>query len=134
MACSAETDVPGALSMGQCRCLTQAAELAPEIGRDLCEDIKDASGSDSIACHVRPSSVKLSRERAILLSLLVAELMPNASKHAFDVGQFGERHHLVGDTNAARLLRAKTFAGQRIAADLADTDGVAHGMASSILG
>src|ERR1700730_14515178 len=35
MACSTETDVPGALSMGQCRCLTQAAELAPEIGRDL---------------------------------------------------------------------------------------------------
>src|ERR1700730_5640878 len=60
MACSTETDVPGALSMGQCRCLTQAAELAPEIGRDLCEDIKAASGSDSIACHVRPSSVKLS--------------------------------------------------------------------------
>jgi hypothetical protein len=29
----------------------------------------------------------------------------NASKHAFDVGQFGERHHLVGNTNAARLLR-----------------------------
>jgi hypothetical protein len=73
------------------------------------------------------------RERAILLSLLVAELMPNAGKHAFDVGQFGERHHLVGDTNAARLLRAKTLAGQRIAADLANTDGVAHGMASSIL-
>jgi two-component sensor histidine kinase len=33
--------------------------------------------------------VKLSRERAMLLSLLVAELMLNASKHAFDVGQSG---------------------------------------------
>src|ERR1700730_15188017 len=54
--------------------------------RDLCEDIKDASGSDSI---IHPSSVKLSRERAMLLSLLVAELMLNASKHAFDVGQSG---------------------------------------------
>ena len=43
--------------------------------RDLCEDIKDASGSDSIVCHIHPSSVKLSRERAMLLSLLVAELM-----------------------------------------------------------
>jgi two-component sensor histidine kinase len=57
--------------------------------RDLCEDIKDASGSDSLVCHIRPSSVKLSRERAMLLSLLVAELMLNASKHAFDVGQSG---------------------------------------------
>jgi two-component sensor histidine kinase len=57
--------------------------------RDLCEDIKDASGSDSIVCHIHPSSVKLSRERAMLLSLLVAELMLNASKHAFDVGQSG---------------------------------------------
>ena len=104
MACSAETDVPGALSMSQCRVPNTGCRTCPRNGRDLCEDIKDASGSDSIACHVRPSSVKLSRERAILLSLLLAELMPNASKHAFDVGQFGERHHLVGDTNAARLL------------------------------
>jgi two-component sensor histidine kinase len=57
--------------------------------RDLCADIKDASGSDSLICHIHPSSVKLSRERAMLLSLLVAELMLNASKHAFDVGQSG---------------------------------------------
>ena len=57
--------------------------------RDLCEDIKDASGSNGILCHIRPSSVRLSRERAMLLSLLVAELMLNASKHAFDVGQSG---------------------------------------------
>jgi two-component sensor histidine kinase len=57
--------------------------------RDLCEDIKDASGSDRIVCEIRPSSVRLSRERAMLLSLLVAELMLNASKHAFDVGQSG---------------------------------------------
>jgi two-component sensor histidine kinase len=57
--------------------------------RDLCEAIKDASGSDRITCEIRPSSVRLSRERAMLLSLLVAELMLNASKHAFDVGQSG---------------------------------------------
>jgi two-component sensor histidine kinase len=57
--------------------------------RDLCADIKDASGSNSIECHIHPSSVRLSRERAMLLSLLVAELMLNASKHAFDVGQSG---------------------------------------------
>jgi two-component sensor histidine kinase len=60
--------------------------------RDLCEDIMEASGSNTIACHVQPSSVKLSRERAMLLSLLVAELMLNASKHAFDVGQSGNIH------------------------------------------
>lgn len=57
--------------------------------RDLCEDIKDANGSNNIACDIRPSAVKLSRERAMLLSLLVAELMLNASKHAYDVGQSG---------------------------------------------
>jgi len=57
--------------------------------RDLCEDIKEASGSDRITCEIRPSSVRLSRERAMLLSLLVAELMLNASKHAFDAGQSG---------------------------------------------
>jgi two-component sensor histidine kinase len=57
--------------------------------RDLCEDIRLASGSDNIICDIRPSSVRLSRERAMLLSLLVAELMLNASKHAFAGGKSG---------------------------------------------
>jgi len=67
--------------------------------RDLCQDIKDASGSESIVCHIHPSSVKLSRERAMLLSLLVAELMLNASKHAFDVGQSGNTMETVGSNH-----------------------------------
>jgi two-component sensor histidine kinase len=57
--------------------------------RDLCNDIIDASGSNHIVCHIRASSVKVSRERAMLLSLLVAELMLNASKPAFEIGQSG---------------------------------------------
>jgi two-component sensor histidine kinase len=60
--------------------------------RDLCDDIIAATGSSNIVRHIRASSVKLSRERAMLLSLLVAELMLNASKHAFNVGQSGNIH------------------------------------------
>jgi two-component sensor histidine kinase len=53
------------------------------------EDIKQASGADRIVCHVEPSGVKLSREQAMLLSLLVAELMMNSTKHAFAPGSSG---------------------------------------------
>jgi two-component sensor histidine kinase len=57
--------------------------------RELCEDIKDAIGADRIVCDIRPSPVKLSRERTMLLSLLVAELLINTSKHAFAEGKSG---------------------------------------------
>ena len=40
--------------------------------------------------------------------------------------QLGERHHLVHEADAARLLGAEALAGQRIAAHLADADGVAE--------
>jgi len=70
---------------------------SPEMGRVeatsllryLCEDIKNASGAEAIVCEIKPSTVKLSRERAMLLSLLVAELMMNACKHAFGEGRSG---------------------------------------------
>jgi two-component sensor histidine kinase len=62
---------------------------ATSLLRELCQDIKDASGAEAIICEVKPSAVKLSRERAMLVSLLVAELMMNTSKHAFGEGQSG---------------------------------------------
>ena len=40
--------------------------------------------------------------------------------------QLGQRHHLVHEADAAGIIRAKTLAGQRVAADLADADGVAE--------
>jgi two-component sensor histidine kinase len=65
---------------------------ATSLLRDLCEDIKDASGAEAILCEITPSPVRLSRERAMLLSLLVAELMMNTSKHAFGDGKSGNIH------------------------------------------
>jgi two-component sensor histidine kinase len=52
--------------------------------RDLCEDLRTAGGNERIVCKVGKSSITLSRERAMLLSLLVSELMLNATKHAFE--------------------------------------------------
>ena len=57
--------------------------------RDLCEDLRRVGGNERVVCKVGPSNATLSRERAMLLSLLVSELMLNATKHAFDPGQAG---------------------------------------------
>jgi two-component sensor histidine kinase len=53
---------------------------------ELCRDVLAALGSDRILTKVRSNSVVLDRERAMLVSLLLAELLMNASKHAFDPG------------------------------------------------
>jgi two-component sensor histidine kinase len=57
--------------------------------RDLCEDLRRVAGNERVVCKVGQSSATLSRERAMLLSLLVSELMLNATKHAFEPGQAG---------------------------------------------
>lgn len=57
--------------------------------RDLCEDLRRIGGNECVVCKVGQSSATLSRERAMLLSLLVSELMLNATKHAFEPGQAG---------------------------------------------
>jgi two-component sensor histidine kinase len=62
---------------------------AASLLRQLCQDIKDATGCGHIVCDIKPSTVTLTRERAMLVSLLVAELMLNSTKHAFDEGQPG---------------------------------------------
>ena len=56
---------------------------------DLCRDMLATLGSDQIVTIVRPSSMVLNRDQAMLVSLLVAELLMNASKHAFDPGTPG---------------------------------------------
>jgi two-component sensor histidine kinase len=62
--------------------------MAPYL-EELCRDILAALGSDRILTKVRSNSVVLDRERAMLVSLLLAELLMNASKHAFDPGGSG---------------------------------------------
>jgi hypothetical protein len=58
--------------------------------RDLCEeDLRRIGGNERVVCKVGQSTATLSRERAMLLSLLVSELMLNATKHAFEPGQAG---------------------------------------------
>ena len=58
--------------------------------REICGDMQAAFGGEGIVCDIRPSTVRLERERAMLMSLLVVELLMNASKHAFGNGQSGK--------------------------------------------
>jgi two-component sensor histidine kinase len=62
--------------------------MAPYL-EELCRDILAALGSDQIVTIVRSNATVLDRERAMLVSLLLAELLMNASKHAFDPGGSG---------------------------------------------
>jgi two-component sensor histidine kinase len=62
---------------------------ASNLLRDLCEDLRRIGGNERVVCKVGQSTATLSRERAMLLSLLVSELMLNATKHAFEPGQAG---------------------------------------------
>jgi two-component sensor histidine kinase len=55
----------------------------------VCHDILDSIGNKNVFVVVSPSPIRLRRERAMLLSLIVAELMMNAAKHAFDEGRPG---------------------------------------------
>jgi two-component sensor histidine kinase len=55
----------------------------------LCQDILASMGNNNVFVVVSPSSIKLRREKAMLVSLIVAELMMNATKHAFDHGRPG---------------------------------------------
>src|SRR6266567_1956316 len=55
----------------------------------LCQDILASMGNNNVLVVVSPSSIRLRREKALLLSLIVAELMMNAIKHAFGHGRPG---------------------------------------------
>src|SRR5258708_6453656 len=55
----------------------------------LCQDILASMGNNRVMVVVSPSSIRLRREKALLLSLIVAELMMNVIKHAFDHGRPG---------------------------------------------
>ena len=55
----------------------------------LCQDILASMGNNNVFVVVSPSSIRLRREKAMLVSLIVAELMMNAIKHAFDQGRPG---------------------------------------------
>jgi two-component sensor histidine kinase len=55
----------------------------------LCQDILASMGNNNVFVVVSPSSIRLRREKAMLVSLIVAELMMNAIKHAFEQGRPG---------------------------------------------
>jgi two-component sensor histidine kinase len=102
---------------------------ATSLLRDLCEDIKHATGADRIVCDIKPSPVKLSRERSMLLSLLVAELMMNTSKHAFGAGKSGNIRISLESAGGDHRL---TFADDGQGFDT-DADAARAGLGSRIM-
>src|ERR1700676_2141246 len=66
----------------------QEVEATPFL-EALCQDILASIGNSNVLVVVSPSSIRLRRGKAMLLSLIVSELMMNATKHAFDEGRPG---------------------------------------------
>jgi two-component sensor histidine kinase len=66
----------------------QEVEATPFL-ETLCQDILASMGNTNVFVVVSPSSIRLGREKAMLLCLIVAELLMNATKHAFDHGRPG---------------------------------------------
>jgi two-component sensor histidine kinase len=52
--------------------------------RELCDDLVQAAGAEGVACSVRADGVDLDTTRLVTLSLLVAEVVTNSLKHAFE--------------------------------------------------
>jgi len=50
----------------------------------LCDELVRAEGRNDVAVEVQPSALMLGPERLIILSLLTAEIVTNALKHAFN--------------------------------------------------
>ena len=100
----------------------------------LCQDILASMGNNNVFVVVSPSSIRLRREKAMLLSLIVAELMMNAIKHAFDQGRPGSvvirleakgtEYHLIFADDGKGLPEASNIAtsglGSRIVRSLVE--------------
>jgi two-component sensor histidine kinase len=52
--------------------------------RELCDDLVQAAGGGDVVCDVKAEGVDLDTTRLVTLFLLVAEVVTNSLKHAFD--------------------------------------------------
>lgn len=57
--------------------------------RELCADLMEAAGADNVICEVEAPPITFNVARLTTLSLLVAEIVTNSLKHAFEPGQPG---------------------------------------------
>ena len=52
--------------------------------RELCDDLVQAAGGGDVVCDVKAEGVELDTPRLVTVFLLVAEVVTNSLKHAFD--------------------------------------------------
>lgn len=57
--------------------------------RELCGDLVEAAGASGVACRVASPNLPLNVTQLTTLSMLVAEIVTNSLKHAFEAGRPG---------------------------------------------
>ena len=100
----------------------------------LCQDILASMGNNNVLVVVSPSSIRLRREKALLLSLIVAELMMNATKHAFDHGRPGSVvTRLEAKGSAYHLIFTDDGKGLPEGSSIATISGLGTGIVRSLV-
>ena len=100
----------------------------------LCQDILASMGNNNVLVVVSPSSIRLRREKALLLSLIVAELMMNATKHAFDHGRPGSVViRLEAKGSAYHLIFTDDGKGLPEGSSIATISGLGSGIVRSLV-
>jgi two-component sensor histidine kinase len=100
----------------------------------LCQDILASMGNNNVIVVVSPSSIRLRREKAMLLSLIVAELMMNATKHAFDHGRPGSvLIRLEAKGNEYHLIFTDDGKGLPKGTDITTVSGLGTGIVRSLV-
>ncbi|QIB33887.1 sensor histidine kinase [Ancylobacter pratisalsi] len=70
--------------------------------RELCCDLINAAGAQNVTCTVDAPDLHLSVTQLTTLSMLVAEIVTNSLKHAFDPGEPGKIGIALSSRNAGR--------------------------------
>ena len=105
------------------------AEALPQLFQQVCDGLITAAGARNVSVSIEIDPVELEMEQVMLLALLLAEIVTNALKHAFENGRSGVilvrlassgRDHVFEVRDDGRGLRpnlpavAGQGAGQRI--------------------
>lgn len=86
--------------------------------KELCGDLVEAAGADHVTCAVNAPDLPLNVTQLTTLSMLVAEIVTNSLKHAFEAGQPGHIGITLTPRAAGRCEVAITDNGRGLPADI----------------